>query len=99
MTKDEEIWVPEEHPVPRPHMEECGSFPEGCCPWMPEPCVCQCTCDDLISAYNRGVRDELERQKALSPNRHEMGVMITRLSNCVAALEEIVERLESGDDE
>ena len=39
------------------HEPECGSFPEGCCPWMPEPCDCQCTCDVLRSAYQRGRED------------------------------------------
>ena len=33
------------------------------------------------SAFAQGVETELERHKALSPNRHEMGAQMNRLAN------------------
>ena len=72
--KGEEVWIPEEHPVSRPipsiHKPECGSYPDGCCPWMPEPCDCQCICD-IIDAVEARVRaEDVEKIFSLVPKTH-----------------------------
>ena len=53
------------------HEPECLAYPDGCCPWMPQPCDCQCNCDALRAAYQRGRGDA-----ASAIERSYMGVQL-----------------------
>lgn len=39
------------------HEPECNNAKGQCCPWLPTTCNCQCTCDTLRLAYQRGYAD------------------------------------------